>query len=266
MAVVGLGDLDHLVAGQGRGGRIGAVGARSGRARLRRASPRASWAARIASRPQSSPCAPGLGRERHRRHAGQRLQPVGQLVHQLERALDGGDRLQRMEVGEAGQARQLLVQPRVVLHGARAERIERQVDGVVLLAEPHIVAHRLRLGEAGQAVSVGAGQAGEVGGVGRPAPPRRSRRRSCPSRPARRSAARPAAGRGPDAGVGAPRRRPRGGSAGRGSATRHAAISSDSASAKAAMSSAVVVSVAQTSSTSSSAGVRIEPARTARRR
>jgi hypothetical protein len=32
----------------------------------------------------------GLGRQRHRRHAGQGLQPVGQLVHQRQRALDGG--------------------------------------------------------------------------------------------------------------------------------------------------------------------------------
>ncbi len=37
-----------------------------------------------------------------------------------------------------------------MLHRAGAERIEPGIDGVVLLAEPHIVAHRLGLGQAGQ--------------------------------------------------------------------------------------------------------------------
>ena len=68
----------------------------------------------------------GLGRHRHRRHAGQRGEPVRQLVDQRQRALHGRDRLQRMEVGEARQPRHLLVQPRIVLHGAGAERIERR--------------------------------------------------------------------------------------------------------------------------------------------
>ncbi len=74
-----------------------------------------------------------------------------QRVDQLERALHRRDRLQRMEVGEAGQPRHLLVEPRIVLHRARAERVEAAVDRVVLLRQPGEVAHDLRLAEAGQA-------------------------------------------------------------------------------------------------------------------
>ena len=101
----------------------------------------------------------GGRRHRHGRHAGQRLQPVRQAVDQLERALHGRDRLQGMQVADAGQARHLLVDARVVLHGARAQRIDAHVDGVVLLAEPRVVLHHLRLGEAGQADLAGAAQA-----------------------------------------------------------------------------------------------------------
>ena len=45
------------------------------------------------------------------------------------------------------QARHLLVEARIVLHRARAEREEAKIDGVVPLAEAHIVAHRLRFRE-----------------------------------------------------------------------------------------------------------------------
>ena len=101
----------------------------------------------------------GGGRHRHGRHAGQRLQPMRQAIDQLERALHGRDRLQRMEVADAGQARHLLVEARIVLHGARAQRVDAHVDGVVLLAEPRVVLHHLRLAEARQADRAGAAQA-----------------------------------------------------------------------------------------------------------
>ena len=92
----------------------------------------------------------GLRRHRDGMHAGDFEQPAAELVDQLQRAGHGGGRLQRMDVGKAGQPRHLLVEARIVLHRARAERIDAHVDGVVLLAEPHVVAHRLRLGEAGK--------------------------------------------------------------------------------------------------------------------
>src|SRR6185312_15322369 len=85
--------------------------------------------------------------QRHRRHAGQHLEPMRQRVDELERALHGRRRLQWVEVGEARQPRQLLVEPRIVLHGARPQRIEPGVDGVVLLRQPGEMAHHLRLAE-----------------------------------------------------------------------------------------------------------------------
>ena len=100
----------------------------------------------------------GGRRHRHGRHAGQRLQPVRQPVDQLERTLHGRDRLQRMQIADAGQPRHLLVDPGIVLHGARAQRIDAHVDGVVLLAEPRVVLHHLRLRKARQADLAGAAQ------------------------------------------------------------------------------------------------------------
>ncbi len=108
----------------------------------------------------------GLGRQGDGGHAGEGLQPVGQLVHQGQGALHGGNRLQRVDVDEAGQAGHLLIEARVVLHRARAQRIERQVDGVVLLAQAHIVAEGFGLREAGQRKGLGAGQAGQIRDVG----------------------------------------------------------------------------------------------------
>ena len=87
----------------------------------------------------------GLRAHRHGGHAGQRLQPAGQLVHQLQRALHGGLGLHRVDVGKAGEARDLLVEARIVLHRARAEREEAEIDGIVFLTEAHIVAQGLGL-------------------------------------------------------------------------------------------------------------------------
>src|SRR5262245_21753072 len=52
-----------------------------------------------------------------------------------------------MDVGETRQARQLLVEARVVLHRARAERIQPAVDRIILLRKPSEMAHYLRLAE-----------------------------------------------------------------------------------------------------------------------
>ena len=56
----------------------------------------------------------------------------------------------RMQAGEARQARRPLVDLRVVLHRARAERIERDVDAVVPARQPHEVAHDLGFAHFGQ--------------------------------------------------------------------------------------------------------------------
>ena len=138
------------IAEQRGGRRIGAV------RRIRHQHDRALLAARRERRLDRHHAAElamraGLRRHRDRRHAGQLAQPARQLGDQLERALHGRLRLQRMDVAEARQPRHLLVQARIVLHGAGAERKEAGVDAVVHARQPHVVAHRLRLGEARQA-------------------------------------------------------------------------------------------------------------------
>src|SRR5215831_18058199 len=55
-----------------------------------------------------------------------------------------------MDVGEPGHSRQLFIQARVVLHRARAERVESGVDRIVLLRQPREVTHNLRLAQARQ--------------------------------------------------------------------------------------------------------------------
>ena len=78
-------------------------------------------------------------------------QPESELVDHLERTLDRFLRLQRVDVGEARQPRDLLVEARVVLHRAAAERKQAKVDRIILAAEAGVVADGLRLGQAGEA-------------------------------------------------------------------------------------------------------------------
>ena len=130
-------------AEQSRRRRVGAVR----RVRHEHDAPRIGLAARFERRADRNHAAKlamraGLGRQRHRLHAGQLKQPAAQLLHQRERALHRLLRLQRMDVREARQPRHLLVQARIVLHGARAEREDAGVDGVVLLAQADVVADR----------------------------------------------------------------------------------------------------------------------------
>ena len=70
-----------------------------------------------------------------RREAADLLEPFLQFVHQRQIALHGFDRLERMREEKAGQAAGVFVDLRVVLHRARAERIEAAVHAVVELAE-----------------------------------------------------------------------------------------------------------------------------------
>src|SRR5579883_100525 len=55
-----------------------------------------------------------------------------------------------MNVGKPGQARHRLVEARIVLHRAGAERVNARIDRIVVTREPHEVAHRLGLGKPGQ--------------------------------------------------------------------------------------------------------------------
>src|SRR3546814_5758838 len=69
-----------------------------------------------------------------------------------------------MRIGKAGHPRDLLVEARVVLHRAAAEREEAEVDGVVLTAEARIVAHRFGLAKPRQADRRGARERTKIGG------------------------------------------------------------------------------------------------------
>ena len=144
------GNVLDLVAGERRGCRVGAVRA------LGDEDDGAILAARVERRLDTQNSAQfamraRLGAHRDAFHAGQRDQPVRQLVDDAERALDGVLRLERVDVGESRHPRDLLVEARIVLHRAAAEREQAQVDGVVLPAEPRVMAHRLCLAEAGDA-------------------------------------------------------------------------------------------------------------------
>ena len=83
-------------------------------------------------------------------HAGEIDQPESQLVDDLQRALHRLLRLQRVDVGESRQARDLLVEARVVFHRARPEREETEVNRVILARQARVVTHGFGLAEAGQ--------------------------------------------------------------------------------------------------------------------
>ena len=67
--------------------------------------------------------------------------------HQLEGSLATLDLLVRVKIAESRQRGQQLVDPRVVLHGAGAERVEASVDAEVAGGELREVAQQLRLRE-----------------------------------------------------------------------------------------------------------------------
>ena len=103
--------------------------------------------------------------ERARVEPGDLLQDLLQAPHQLERTLRPVLLLVRVEILEAGQHRDALVDARVVLHRAAAERVEAGVDPEVAGRELGEVADDLRLGELGQARRLGAAQLlGHLGG------------------------------------------------------------------------------------------------------
>ena len=94
---------------------------------------------------------PGARLQRDVRQAGDLAQRALQVVHQLQRALRALRRLQRVQPRVAGQRSDPLVQPRVVLHRARPERVEARVEVEVAARELDVVAHQLGLGDLGQA-------------------------------------------------------------------------------------------------------------------
>ena len=94
-------------------------------------SPRSSKYARISSRPGELALAARGRLEADRVEAGHLEQDLLEVPLELERALDRVLAGERMEVAEARQADEPLVDARVVLHRAGAERVEAGVDAEV---------------------------------------------------------------------------------------------------------------------------------------
>ena len=142
-------DLDDLVAGHRHGRRVGPVG-RVGRQHL--GPLLAAVLVEGAGQQHAGELAVRAGRrlQRHVRQAGDLRQRVLQAPHQLERPLGALGMLERVQLGVTGQRRHPLVELRVVLHRARAERVEAGVEVEVALREAVVVAHDLGLGDLGQ--------------------------------------------------------------------------------------------------------------------
>ena len=137
------GQLDRGKSGHGGGGRIGAV---------RRIGDEDARAPEVAARtmigahhqqPGELAMRAGRGLQRNRRKAADLGEPLLQLVHQREVALHRLRFLQRMGFREGRQPRDLLVDLRIVFHGAGAERIESAIDTEIALRERKIMPHHV---------------------------------------------------------------------------------------------------------------------------
>ncbi len=92
----------------------------------------------------------GFGRHGDGAHSGHRHQGVGKRLDDSQRALRGRDGLKRMDVRKSRQPSHFLIEARIVLHRARAKRIDSGINRIVVAREANIMAHRLGLTEAGQ--------------------------------------------------------------------------------------------------------------------
>ena len=155
-ALVG-GDLDDLVAGHRHRGRVGAVRGVGGEDLV---AGLAAVGVVGAGEEQAGELAvrAGRGLQADVGQPADLAEARLQQPHQLQRALRAPRVLGRVQPGVAGQRRDPLVEPRVVLHRAGAERVEAGVEVEVAPREPVVVADDLRLGDLGQARRLGAQQ------------------------------------------------------------------------------------------------------------
>ena len=98
----------------------------------------------------NSPCAPAAGCSVIASMPVISMQAALQQVDDFKHALRQRLGPVGMRFGQAFDARDKLVDARVVLHGAGAQRIHAQVDGVVPRGEPREVADDLDLAQLGQ--------------------------------------------------------------------------------------------------------------------
>src|SRR5205823_9584206 len=83
-----------------------------------------------------------------------------ELDAQAQRSLRALLVLERVQIAEPGQRGEALVDARVVLHRARAERVEAGVDPEVACGELREVTEEIRLGDLGQARRLGPAELG----------------------------------------------------------------------------------------------------------
>jgi hypothetical protein len=86
-------------------------------------------------------------------HTGEAGESLLQVVVEFESALSGSGILEGMQAGKCRHSSDLLIDLRVILHGAAAQRIESGVDAEVLVREQSIVSHHVEfanLGEVGR--------------------------------------------------------------------------------------------------------------------
>ena len=105
-----------------------------------------------------SPCAPGARLERHLIQPGDLLQDHAQVIQQRQRPLAIRLVLHRVQVRKPRQRRGPLVDLRVVLHRAGAERIEVVVHGKVAMRQVRVMPHHVKLPDLRQP---GLGERGE---------------------------------------------------------------------------------------------------------
>ena len=144
-ALVG-GDLDDLVAGHRDGRGVGSMGGVRSQDPVARLAP-----VLVVGTGQQQPgqltVRAGRGLQADVRQAADLRQRALQQPHQLEGPLGALRRLQRVQPRVARQRGDALVQLRVVLHRARAERVEARVEVEVAARDAVVVAHDLRLAD-----------------------------------------------------------------------------------------------------------------------
>jgi hypothetical protein len=108
--------------------------------------------------PGELPVRAGRRLQRDRIHAGDIEQAGLQQANDLERPLGERFGLVRMGLRDALEAGDELVHPRVVFHGAAAQRIHAEIDGIVPGGETGEVANDLDLAQFGHQSQIRAGR------------------------------------------------------------------------------------------------------------
>ena len=92
-----------------------------------------------------------FGAHCHSWHAGQLAQPFAKLVDHFQRALNSLNRLKWVNIGKALHPGDALIEARIMLHRARTERKQAEIDRIIHARKTRIVTYGLRFGQARQA-------------------------------------------------------------------------------------------------------------------